>query len=72
MKRKAGHTGATAWPASASRFTAAHAGFFDLSHSRVRPERWGESFHFYTIPSRSILQAREHGWPISFDVLVGL
>ena len=32
----------------------------------------GETFRFYTIPSRSILQAPEHGWPISFDVLVEL
>jgi hypothetical protein len=34
---------------SASRFTAAHAGFFDLSQSGERPERYGESFRFDTM-----------------------
>jgi hypothetical protein len=35
---------------SASRFTAAHAGFFDLSQSGERPERYGESFRFDKMP----------------------
>jgi hypothetical protein len=42
---------------SFSRFTAAHAGFFDLSQSGERLERQGESFRFDTMPSRPLLQA---------------
>src|SRR5207249_10615442 len=42
---------------SASRRTASHAGFLLLSQSGERPERYGESFRFDTMPSRPILQA---------------
>src|SRR6516164_10403218 len=42
---------------SASRFTAAASGFFILSQSGERPERYIESFRFDTMPSSPILHA---------------
>src|SRR5262245_7904777 len=42
---------------SSSRLTAGAAEFFILSQSGERPERYGESFRFETMPSRPSLQA---------------
>jgi len=42
---------------SASRVTAAQAGFFILSQSGERPERYVESFRFDAMPSSPSLQA---------------
>src|SRR5258708_4828075 len=42
---------------SSSRRTASHAGFFDLSQSGERPERYVDVLRFDTMPSRPILHA---------------
>ena len=40
-----------------TRFTASHAGFFIFNQSLERPERYGESLRFETMPSSPILHA---------------
>jgi hypothetical protein len=56
---------------SASRFTAAQAGFFILSQWGERPERWVESLRFDTIAFEAELTGKgEDGRAVAFDILV--